>query len=70
MSVANIKCPYCGESYFMKKYSVSTATYCPPIWKDGVNINPGKNIITTYCKCMACKKDFETQEDILKIGER
>lgn len=54
----------------MKKYSVSTATYCPPIWKDGVNINPGKNIITTYCKCMACKKDFETQEDVLKIGER
>lgn len=60
-----IKCPYCGESYFMEKYSTSTAVYYPPIWKDGVNVNPDRNSVTTYCRCMACGKDFETQESLL-----
>lgn len=60
-----IKCPYCGESYFMEKYSTSTAVYYPPIWKDGVNVNPDRNSVTTYCQCMACGKEFETQESLL-----
>lgn len=53
-----IKCPYCGESYYMERYSTTTAMYYPPIWKNGVNINPDRNTSTTYCTCMNCKKDF------------
>lgn len=54
----HVICPYCGESYYMQNYSVSTAAYYPPIYKDGVNINPDRNQTTTYCTCMSCKKDF------------
>ena len=60
-----IKCPYCGESYYMEKYSMSTAVCYPPIWKDGVNVNPNRNTTTIYCRCMACGKDFETTESPL-----
>ena len=52
------KCPHCGESYYMEKYSMTTAAYYPPIYKDGVNINPDRNTTTTYCTCMNCGKDF------------
>lgn len=52
------KCPHCGESYYMEKYSTRTAVYYPPIFKDGININPDRNITTTYCTCMNCGKDF------------
>lgn len=54
----NIKCPNCGESYYMENGSMCTAKYCPPIYKDGVNINPDTNITITHCTCMACGKDF------------
>ena len=54
----NIKCPYCGESYYMEKYSTRTCVYYPPIYKNGVNINTDKNTTTTYCTCMNCNKDF------------
>lgn len=53
-----IRCPYCGESYYMENYSSCTAVYYPPIYKDGVNINPDRNAKTTHCTCMNCKKDF------------
>lgn len=56
-----ISCPHCGESYYMKNYSMSTAVYYPPIFKDGVNINPDRNTITTYCTCINCGKDFSYQ---------
>lgn len=52
------KCPYCGESYYRENYSTTTAMYFPPIYKNGVNINPDRNISTTYCTCMNCGKDF------------
>ena len=51
-------CPHCGESYYMEKYSSTTAVYYPPIYKDGVNINPDRNKTTTHCTCMNCGKDF------------
>ena len=51
-------CPHCGESYYMEGHSVTTAAYYPPVYKDGVNINPDKNTTTTYCTCLACGKDF------------
>ena len=43
-----IKCPNCGKSYYKVKYSTVTAVYYPPIYKDGVNINPDKNSETVY----------------------
>lgn len=51
-------CPHCGESYYMENYSTRTAAYYPPIYKDGVNINPDRNITTVHCTCMNCKNDF------------
>ena len=55
----NTKCPHCGESYYTEMYSTSTAVYCPPIYKDGVNINPDTNTSTTHCKCLNCHKEFD-----------
>ena len=53
-----IKCPHCGESYYQEGMSTCTCMYYPPIYKDGVNINPDRNIHTTYCHCLACGKEF------------
>lgn len=55
----NVKCPHCGKSYYMENYSVSTAVYYPPIYKDGVNINPDRNQSTTHCTCMNCGREFD-----------
>ena len=52
------RCPHCGESYYMENYSECTAVYYPPIYKDGVNINPDRNTTTTHCTCMNCGKNF------------
>ena len=54
-----IRCPHCGESYYVENYSVSTAVYYPPIYKDGVNINPDRNQSITHCTCMNCGKEFD-----------
>lgn len=51
-------CPHCGASYYQELYSMTTAVYYPPIYKDGVNINPDRNISTTRCHCLNCDKDF------------
>ena len=51
-------CPHCGASYYMENYSTTTAMYYPPIYKDGVNINPDRNKTTTHCTCMNCGKEF------------
>jgi len=55
-------CPHCGESYYMEKYRTRTAVYYPPIYKDGVNINPDKNVTTVACECMNCGKEFSYKE--------
>ena len=55
----NAKCPHCGESYYTEMYSESTAVYYPPIYKDGVNINPDMNKVTTHCRCLNCCKEFD-----------
>lgn len=51
-------CPHCGKSYYVENCSESTAVYYPPIYKNGVNINPDRNTTTTHCTCMNCGKDF------------
>ena len=54
----NIQCPHCGASYYMEKSRMKTCAYYPPIYKNGVNINPDRNKTTIYCTCMECGKDF------------
>lgn len=54
----NLICPYCGKSYYMEQYSTMTAMYFPPIYKDGVNINPDRNITTNVCRCLNCNSIF------------
>lgn len=56
-----ITCPHCGESYYQENYSTRTAVYYPPIYKNGVNINPDQNTTTTCCHCLNCGKDFSYQ---------
>lgn len=53
-----ISCPHCGESYYRENYSTSTALYYPPVYKNGVNVNPDRNAVTIHCTCMNCGKDF------------
>ena len=54
----NIKCPKCGDSYYTEKYCTTTAVYYPPVYKDGVNINPDRNTTTHYCRCLNCGNEF------------
>ncbi len=53
-----IKCPYCGKSHYREGMTTFTAMYFPPIWKDGVNVNPDGNIHTTECECLECGRWF------------
>ena len=64
-----IKCPNCGESYYRENYTISTAAYYPPIYKNGVNINPDGNTHTTYCTCLNCKNNFSYSMKLGKIIE-
>lgn len=58
-----INCPHCGKSHYSEGYSQRTAVYYPPIWKDGVNINPDRNTTTTYAHCYECDYDFVIKEE-------
>ena len=61
MNISDIKCNKCGASYFIELYNTTTAVYYPPIYKNGVNINPDKNITTTVCRCCECNNIFSFQ---------
>ena len=50
----NHKCPECGKSYYTVGASCTTLMYFPPVYKDGVNINPDRNQSTTELTCMEC----------------
>lgn len=54
----NVKCPLCKTSYYTENYCSTTAMYFPPVYKDGVNINPDGNITTHYCTCCTCGRQF------------
>jgi DNA-directed RNA polymerase subunit RPC12/RpoP len=56
---SDIKCPHCGESFYTEMSSESTCVYYPPIWKNGVNVNPDRNKATTHYKCLKCNKEFD-----------
>lgn len=53
-----IRCPQCKQSYYVEKFTASTAVYYPPVYKNGVNINPDKNITAHYCRCCNCGNEF------------
>lgn len=67
--MSKIKCPKCGESYYTERYSVTTSVYYPPIYKDGVNINPDRNITTRVCHCLNCDREFSFREQLGEILE-
>lgn len=54
----NEKCPKCGKSYYSVGASSSTLAYFPPIYKDGVNINPNRNTTTTELHCEECGNNW------------
>lgn len=54
-----IKCPNCGASHYSTGPSMRTAVYYPPIWQDGININPDMNTTTTQAHCCECHYDFK-----------
>ena len=56
------RCPQCGESYYMENFCTTTAVYFPPVYKDGVNINPDRNITTAHCTCMNCGTEFSVKK--------
>lgn len=58
-----IRCPFCNESYYMENYSTSTLLYSPIIYKDGEIVSHNPNIITHYCTCCVCGKEFDYKED-------
>lgn len=53
-----VKCNKCNKSYYTIKYTTQTAMYFPPIYENGININPDRNIITTVCSCLNCGNIF------------
>jgi len=53
------RCPYCNASSYEEMYTMTTLASYPPIYKDGVNINPDKNTITAKCHCKNCNKIFK-----------
>lgn len=64
-----IKCPNCGKSYYQISGEIRTCCYYPPIIKDGININPDRNISTVTCRCLECNKYFKYKEQCGEIIE-
>ena len=63
----NVRCPNCDASYYIEHFATTTAMYYPPVYKDGVNVNPDGNITTITCTCNACGHDFAYQIQYGKI---
>lgn len=43
--------------------------YYPPVWKDGVNINPDGNYTKTHYYCMDCHHHFSVRERFGEVVE-
>lgn len=56
-----MNCLFCNSSLVQEVHSFSTSTYYPPIYENGVNINPDRNIITTTYRCATCDQTFQTK---------
>ena len=53
-----IRCPECGQSYYQENYKISSALYCPTVYKDGKIVSNDHNKSTTACTCLNCGKAF------------
>ena len=51
-------CPKCNKSYYSIGTSSRTLMYFQPIIKDGVNINPDRNVTTTEYHCEECGENW------------
>lgn len=52
------KCPKCKKNHFQDTIHTATATYFPPIFKNGVNMNPDRNIVCFERHCANCGHSF------------
>lgn len=50
----NEKCPNCSKSHYSVGASTTTLAYYQPIFQDGVNINPDRNVTTIELTCQEC----------------
>lgn len=50
----DIMCPKCHKKHFTIGSTYTTLVHYTPIYKDGVNINPGHNKSTTQYTCCEC----------------
>lgn len=62
-----LKCPKCNStSPLSQGVSMTTTVYYPPVWENGVNINPDGNTTTTKFICEKCGCKFSAK---FKHGE-
>ena len=62
-----LKCPKCNSIGPLNQgASMTTSVYYPPVWENGVNINPDGNITTTEFICEKCGCKFSAK---FKHGE-
>lgn len=62
-----LKCPKCNSTGPLSQgVSMTTAVYYPPVWENGVNINPDGNTTTTEFICEKCGCKFSAK---FKHGE-
>jgi hypothetical protein len=55
-----MKCPKCGNTKgIMEGPSTQTCAYYPPIYEDGVNVNPDRNVSTTSYTCLKCNHTWK-----------
>ena len=59
LDIATRKCPRCGASHYSVGPSSMTCVYYPPVYKDGININPDRNTCTTQYECCNCGHVWE-----------
>lgn len=55
----NWKCEKCGKSYYSDSLGTTTLMYYKPIYKDGVNINPDKNVTSFRRSCIGCGAQYK-----------
>ena len=57
-----LKCPKCNSTGPLSQgVSMTTAVYYPPVWENGVNINPDGNITRTEFICEKCGCKFSAR---------
>lgn len=58
----NFECPNCHSHKWIDHGTASTLAYYPPIYENGININPDKNIHKTIAECGECHRIWEIRQ--------